>query len=576
MLDKRLLQLPGAKKMLGLLAGITFLQAFLLLVQTYYLAFALVLSWQQKALSNLKNAILIFFLSFILRHALTWLKQATLDTYTAKTSEDLRQQLLTAYYQNGPSLIHQSGTGSAITTALEGIDNVENYLNLIFSKTLNMMITPWVLLAFVYYQSARSGLILTLVFPIIICFMIILGYAAKSKADRQYAGFKLLSSHFMDAIRGLKTLRYLGLSNRYSQNVYQVSENYRKQTMSTLKIAILSTFALDWFTTLSIAILALFLGLGLINGSLTLFPALVVLILAPEYFLPLRDFANDYHATLDGKNAYQDLMHIFSLAKPAAAQIVPQQFTWQANSQLRIQNLSFSYPESHQPALSQLNFEVTGYKKIGIIGTSGSGKSILIDLLSGFLTPDQATIQLDQLTLPHLNQENWYRQIAYLPQKPYIFADTIANNIAFYQPDATLSEIKNAAASAGLTTFIASLPEQYETKIGQSHRAISGGQAQRIALARAFLTPNRHILMLDEPTAHLDIETEYQLKQTMLPLFENHLVFFATHRLHWVNEMDYLLVLKEGVIVGQGTPKQLALDNTEYQALTAHMRGDIL
>jgi len=303
----------------------------------------------------------------------------------------------------------------------------------------------------------------------------------------------------------------------------------------------------------------------------------VILVLSPDYFLPLRTFASDYHATLNGKNAFAAVQKM--LALPVATQrdqLGTQPLHWQADSTLSLQAIDFSY-DGTQPALSALKLQAKGYQRIGIIGASGSGKSTLINLLGGFLTPTagQGTITVNGQSVTHLNQIAWQQSFFYIPQNPYLFHASLAENIAFYQPDAGLSAIGAAAEKAGLTAWIKTLPDGLATKIGEGARGVSGGQAQRIALARAFLDSSRRILLFDEPTAHLDIETEAELKQTILPVFKDHLVFFATHRLHWINQMDYVLVMDHGRIVEQGTPAQLAAADGAYVRLRDEMVGAI-
>ncbi|MDN6543431.1 MAG: ATP-binding cassette domain-containing protein, partial [Lentilactobacillus parabuchneri] len=210
----------------------------------------------------------------------------------------------------------------------------------------------------------------------------------------------------------------------------------------------------------------------------------------------------------------------------------------------------------------------------GIIGASGSGKSTLINLIGGFLSPDKKDqIILNGKSLPHLNQAAWQKNFLYIPQNPYLFHATLADNISFYVADATTEAIENAAEKAGLSDWIKTLPDGLNTMIGEGARTVSGGQAQRIALARAFLDPSRKVLLFDEPTAHLDIETEASLKKDILPVFEDHLVFFATHRLHWIGEMDYVLVMDHGRVVEQGTPDELAKRNGDYVKLRSEMEA---
>ncbi|AYJ44221.1 MULTISPECIES: thiol reductant ABC exporter subunit CydD [Enterococcus] len=572
MIDKQIMKLPGMKQLLGLLAGLSFLQALFIIGQAYGLARAITGLWEGRPLEEQWGWILLFFCSFIARQAVIYFRSKRLDDYSYQQAADLRDQLLEKLFRVGPQIAQQQGTGNVTTMVLEGINQVENYLKLILAKIMNMSIIPWVILALVFYLDWESGLVLLLVFPLIIIFMIILGYAAQSKAEKQYRTFQLLSNHFIDSLRGIDTLKLFGVSKKYGKSIFASSERFRKATMASLKVGILSTFALDFFTTLSIAVVAVLLGLRLINEGILLFPALTILILAPEYFLPIRDFSSDYHATLDGKNAMTAVTEI--LHQPEAqvpAVTVPR---WQEDAQLTIDQLAFSYEE--KAALTDINLNVTGFKKIGIIGLSGSGKSTLINTLSGFLVPDSGEISLGGAKTTAFRQASWQEQLIYIPQNPYIYRLTLQENVAFYQPTATKEAVLKAIEVAGLTELLAELPQGLDTMLGEGERHLSGGQAQRIALARAFLDQQRKILLFDEPTAHLDIETEVALKERMLPLMENRLVFFATHRLHWMEEMDEIIVMDQGRIVEQGTLAQLQQKQGAFTELVNGMRREQL
>lgn len=572
MIDKQIMKLPGMKQLLGLLAGLSFLQALFIIGQAYGLARAITGLWEGRPLEEQWGWILLFFCSFIARQAVIYFRSKRLDDYSYQQAADLRDQLLEKLFRVGPQIAQQQGTGNVTTMVLEGINQVENYLKLILAKIMNMSIIPWVILALVFYLDWESGLVLLLVFPLIIIFMIILGYAAQSKAEKQYRTFQLLSNHFIDSLRGIDTLKLFGVSKKYGKSIFASSERFRKATMASLKVGILSTFALDFFTTLSIAVVAVLLGLRLINEGILLFPALTILILAPEYFLPIRDFSSDYHATLDGKNAMTavtEILHQSEAQVPAV--MVPR---WQEDAQLTIDQLAFSYEE--KAALTDINLNVTGFKKIGIIGLSGSGKSTLINTLSGFLVPDSGEISLGGAKTTAFRQASWQEQLIYIPQNPYIYRLTLQENVAFYQPTATKEAVLKAIEVAGLTELLAELPQGLDTMLGEGERHLSGGQAQRIALARAFLDQQRKILLFDEPTAHLDIETEVALKERMLPLMENRLVFFATHRLHWMEEMDEIIVMDQGRIVEQGTLAQLQQKQGAFTELVNGMRREQL
>lgn len=576
MMDKRLLGLSGMKKIMILLAEISFLQAFMIIFQARFLALSITGLWNGEGLAAQTKVILLFFLSFAGRHFLTLVRENILDKFAYQKGKELRKELLNQVFSLGPKVVQKAGTGSVVTLALEGIRQVENYITLFLSKMMNMMIIPWIVLVYVFTLDKDSGVTMIVVFPIIILFMVILGYAAQSKADRQYATYKVLSNHFVDALQGLETLKLLGLSKKYSRNVHSVSENYRKATMSTLKVAIMSTFALDFFTTLSIALIALVLGLRLLEGIMLLLPALTVLILSPEFFLPVREFSSDYHATLDGKNAMAAILDILEIEVPTETTVLPaEKAKWDETSEITIKGMSVSHDKESQPALTEIDFSWKGYGKIGLIGASGSGKSTFIDTVGGFLQPSEGvSIELNGIEIPHFAQRNWQKEIIYIPQNPYLFHDTLANNIRFYMPQASDEAVVEAAKKAGLAEFIKELPNGIHTLIGESGRALSGGQAQRVSIARAFLDPERKILLFDEPTAHLDIETEVALKESILPLMEQHFVLFSTHRLHWTNEMDYVLVLDHGRIVDAGTHEELLAENGPYVDLMNQMRGE--
>lgn len=568
MIDKQLFKIDGAGSILKKLAGLEILQAFFIVGQALALASVLSKLWAGQPLDWL--LLITFAACFIARQLISTLRDSMLEKYSGRVAEELRQQLLNKVFRDGQALVQKQGTGSLITMSLDGVDEVRQYIKLIYSKVLTMMIVPVLIFVGMLFLSWTSAVILLVMYPLIVLFMIILGHAAQDRAIKQFGNFQVLSNNFIDSLRGIDTLKYLGLSKRYSKSIFNLSEGFRKKTMAVLKVAMLSTFALDFFTTLSIAIIAVFLGFDLMNGKIALFPALGILILAPDYFLPIRDFAGDFHATLNGKNAFKRINELINLSEEKTNDLPLK--TWSAQDQLKIKNLKFTYQKETE--IGPVSLQVQGFKKIGIIGMSGSGKTSLINLLSGFLTPDQAQIELQGQETTTMNIPAWQRQMTYIPQEPYVFTKSLRENIAFYNPQASDDEIKQAIHIMGLDALLNDLPNGLDTVIGRGKRVLSGGQSQRIALARAFLDPKRKIMIFDEPTAHLDIETEIDLKKRMMPLMQNKLVFFATHRLHWLKEMDYILVMDHGQLVEQGSYEQLQKNQGYFCKLMAGMRGE--
>ena len=568
MIDRELFQLAGAKSISRKLAGLDVLQAFLIVGQALALSAVITQLWRGHALNW--PLLLAFAVCFTGRQLLNWLSERWLDYYAGQTAQVLRRRLLSKLFQQGPALVQAQGTGSMITMVLDGVAEVRQYIKLIFSKTLTMMIVPVIVLIAAGFLDLRSAIILLIMYPLIVMFMIILGKAAQAKAEKQFGNFQKLSNNFIDSLRGIATLKYLGLSKRYSRSIFNSSEHFRERTMRVLKIAMLSTFALDFFTTLSIAVIAVYLGFDLIKGKIDLYPALAVLILAPEYFLPIRNFASDFHATLNGKNSFKRIHQLIN--RPVAPTADLSLHEWQAEDELKLDQIQFKYPNG--VAIASLSLSIRGYQKVGIIGMSGAGKTTLINLLSGFLTPTAGQITIQGQAAATLDIPDWRKQLLYIPQNPYVFTATLRENIAFYTPDVSDEQVLQAIKVVGLEDLLAELPDGLDTVIGSGRRVLSGGQAQRIALARAFLDKQRRVMIFDEPTAHLDIETELDLKKRMLPLMDHRLVFFATHRLHWMKEMDYILVMNHGRLVGQGTFADLQQHNEYFRQLMKEMRGE--
>ncbi len=574
MLNKEILTIKGIKSTMSFLFVISLLQGIAIIMQAVYLAEGITNLFNGEKLSEQLIPFLLFIIAFMGRHFLTMIRDKRMDRFASESGTALRKELLEKLFVLGPRFTQSEGTGSLVTMALEGVSQVETYLKLFLPKMMNTFLIPLLIVGYMLTLDLTSAGIVIIVLPILLFFMAMLGIAAKRKADKQYESYQVLSNHFVDSLRGLETLRLLGLSKKYDRNIQNVSERYRKATMGTLRVAFLSTFALDFFTSLSVAIVALFLGLQLMEGAILLGPALTILILAPEYFLPIRDFGTDYHATLDGKNSMSAIKRISNWPLPLTQKLNKPSFTWSNEDSLKISKLTVHHPESNQSALNNLSFSWKGYGKIGIIGASGAGKSTLIDVLGGFLTPTDCSVTINNQTYS-FKEMGWQDQLLYIPQHPYLFNDTVRNNIMFYTPNASEEELQRAIDLAGLRTILDALPNGLDEQIGESGRMLSGGQEQRVALARAFLDKKRKILLFDEPTAHLDIETEYELKQNIIPLFEDHLVFFATHRLHWMTEMDQIIVLDQGHIVEIGSHEELLKrEGHYYRLIQEHLRGN--
>ncbi|OUB39402.1 thiol reductant ABC exporter subunit CydD [Bacillus thuringiensis serovar higo] len=529
---------PGSRILYVALTIISILEAFSIIAQTIFLARAITFLFHGETVQTILSEIVYFGIAFAARNIVIRTSQILVERFAEKTGSLLRKQLIEAYFTLGPRYVQTVGTGHLVTLSIEGIEKFKTYIELTIPKMIRSSIVPGLIVLYVFTLDIESGIILVVTIPIVIIFMILLGLAAQKMADSQYEIYRVLSNHFVDTLKGLETLKYLGKSEQHEGKIEKVSKRYRKATMRTLRVAFLSSFALDFFTSLSIAFVAVGLGIRLIDGTIILLPALTILILAPEYFLPIKQVGANYHATLDGQIAMEQIEEILQQQqKGIEKKDLNEDIVWNASSSLKLQDIKVNNTESEKAILEGINFTWEGNGAIGVIGESGAGKSTLIDVLAGFLSPSSGKMLLNGLEVDGSTREDWQKNIAYIPQQPYIFPLSLKDNIRFYETKATDEEVERVINEVGLRSLVTSLPNGMHERIGEGGRMLSGGQEQRVAMARALLS-KKPIILLDEPTAHLDIETEFEIKQAMLRLFNGKLVFLATHRLHWMKQMD--------------------------------------
>lgn len=573
-MNRSLWRLAGIKRRMVLLGILILIQGLAMILAAKSLAELLVALFSGERWDHQTQTIVLFLLAWVIRHLAVWFQQQVAVQFAEQTGKQLRQQLLKKLFQSAPLWAKQEGTGKLVTLVQEGVEQFRTYLELFLPRSLAAIFLPAWLLGYIALLDRTSGVILAVTLPILIGFLILVGLLAKKYSQQQWASFRRLANHFVDSLRGIVTLKYLGQSRKHDLSIAKVSEQYREATLRTLRVAFLSTFTLEFFTMLSVASVAVGLGLRLIESEISFVTALTILILAPEYFLPVQKLGADYHATLDGKEAGEKIGEILDSQDPSRTSQLPTSFTWNSQSTLQFHSIQVKHPQAARPSLEDFSFQLKGFCKIGIVGASGAGKSTLIEILAGFQHPTSGKVQCNGMISSSLVDTRWQNEMTYIPQHPYLFHASLIDNIRFYRPDASRKEVEQVIQDVGLAPLVKQLPHGLDEPIGDGGRQLSGGQEQRVALARALLS-HRPIWLLDEPTAHLDIETEDELKKTMLPLFENKLVLFATHRFHWMPQMDQVIVLDQGRLVEMGTHAELlAKRGVYYQLITGQGVND--
>ncbi len=602
MMDKTLFELPGMRGALALLGLGTLAKAACIVVMSLALGALLTGLWEGGALAGLMGLVVAFLAGFLGQQAVTAVEDARLSSWAQGQTARLRRSLLERVFDTRGRLVRDEGTAAVTSGALEGMDQIDNYLRTILPKMVEVVVVPLACLVAAACFDGLSAAILAVSFPVIIFFMILIGNEARDRAEAQFGVYQRMSNHFIDTLRGIDTLAAFGAAKSYEDTVWRVSERFRVATMGTLKVATLSGAVLDLIATLGVAAVAVMLGFRLVDGSVSLLTGLTCLVLAPEFYKPVRAFASDFHASLDGKTALAHVMALVAAPAPAAPAAQASPAPWGPGRTLALSHVSFTYPALSSDAgdavaaataaalrpggraparpagaggsgLTDVTATLHGFERVSIVGASGAGKSTLVNLLAGFADPTGGVIALDGTPVATLCTEAWQRQVLYVPQDPYLFRASLADNIRFYTPDASDEDVAAAVAALGLDELVSSLPRGLDTVIGDAGRTLSGGQAQRIALARALLDPTRRVLVLDEPTAHLDIETERELKERMLPLFSDRLVVLATHRLHWLPDMDTVLVLENGALVEVGSYEELMGKGGALARFVGRVRG---
>jgi thiol reductant ABC exporter CydD subunit len=541
-LDQRLLRYAHATRAFLLVSvALGTLSALLILAQAWLLADVISRAFiGGRSLAQLHGPLGALLLVVLARAAVAWAAELSASRSSARAKSQLRTALLERVPELGLDSARSQRTGELAVLATRGIDVLDGYFSLYLPQLLLAVIVPLLVIVAVLWDDWISAAIIVLTIPLIPIFMALVGAATQERMDSQMRTLEQLAGHFLDIVAGLPTLKVFGRAKAQTLAIREITERYRTSALATLRVTFLSSLILELVATVAVALVAVAIGLRLMNGELDLRSALFALVLAPEAFLPLRQLGANYHASAEGMAAATRVFAVLEAAPAPSG--TSREIPDPALSALSIEGLTVSYEGREEPALEDLSIRVEAGETVALVGPSGCGKSTLLSVLLGLRTPDRGSVRVGAVELGDLELAAWRSQLAWVPQRPHLFSTTIAENVRIGRADATRAEIAAAIAQAGLSELVQGLPDGLETILGERGAGLSAGERQRLALARAFVR-DAPLLLLDEPTANLDGQTERDVVDSIRRLAHGRTVILVAHRPALIALADRVLTL---------------------------------
>jgi thiol reductant ABC exporter CydD subunit len=529
--------LLGADVAIGLVAAI------LVLVQASLLARVVAHSFDGASLADVSRDLVLLVGVFACRGALAWAFELVGRIGATGVLSQLRLDLVERRLRDDPSALDGEESAALATAAVDGIGPLEAYFGRFLPQLVLAMLVPIAVLVLVASIDVTSALVMLLTLPLVPVFMVLVGRHTERRTRARARALALLASHFLDVVRGLPTLRAFNRGEAQAATIAEASEAYRQTTMKTLRVAFLSGAVLELAATLGIALVAVTVGVRLVDGDLGLQHGLTVLLLAPELYLPLRTLGAQYHAAADGLAVVERLLEpVEGRAPPRGGATVP-------SGVVRLEGVSYAYPSREGDVLRDVDLELRPGETVALVGPSGSGKSTLGALLLGLVEPSAGRVTVDGRDLREIDVDAWRRRLAWVPQRATVFSGTVADNIRLGDRDADEEHVRAAARLAGADGFVEALPDGYATAVGDGGRPVSAGEGQRLALARAFLRDAK-LVVLDEPTADLDPANASAIGDAVERLSDGRTVLVIAHSPELARRADRVVRLEGGRVHG--------------------------
>lgn len=567
-LDRRLWrQATAARVDLFLTVGLGLLAGVLLVGQAYFLSQVVSRTFlDQATLDDVLPLLLTLLFLAAVRAGASWGSELAANRMAGRIKIQLRQSLAAHLLALGPAYVHGERSGELTNTVVSGIEALDAYFRQYLPQLALAALIPSAILIFVFPIDWVSALVLLLTAPLIPIFIVLIGNLAESLTKKQWILQSRLSAHFLDTLQGLTTLKLLGRSRDQVRIIARISDRHRHATMEVLRVAFLSALVMEMVATLSTAVVAVEIGLRLLYGRLAFDDALFVLLLTPEFYMPLRALGVRFHAGIAGVAAAERIYEV--LDEPVISFRGGASVGFKVDDTLSFKDVHYAYTNRGHAAVNDLSFLISPGQKVALVGPSGAGKSTVAYLLLRFINPDQGVIALGKKPIADWSASAWREQFAWVPQRPYLFHATVAENIRLGNPTANRAQIAQAAREAHAHEFIQALPRGYDTLVAEGGTRLSAGQAQRIALARAFLK-SAPFLILDEATSNLDPANEVLLQESLERLMAGRTVLTIAHRLNTVYRADHVLVMDGGRVVEMGTHTSLFQQGGLYRDLVS-------